>query len=196
MQGHVVSVTPKDVIVDFGYKLEGLVPLEQLKNADGTVTVQRGDAIDVMVDRSGPQPEGYVLLSFSKAAKLRIWDTLEEAMRDQLLVNARVLGMAPLAPMSAFRVLFPIMWAGFTVNAITGFILFAIAATVKALQVIFWIKLSLVAMALAVTVPILRMVKGAGEHGAVPARARVLAVLSLVTWTGAIIAGRLMAYIK
>jgi len=91
LQGHVVSVTPKDVIVDFGYKLEGLVPLEQFKNADGSVTVQRGDAVDVMVDRSGPQPEGYVLLSYSKAAKLRIWDTLEEAMRDQLLVNARVL---------------------------------------------------------------------------------------------------------
>ena len=31
-----------------------------------------------------------MLLSYSKAAKLRIWDTLEEAMRDQLLVNARV----------------------------------------------------------------------------------------------------------
>lgn len=90
LQGHVVSVTAKDVIVDFGYKLEGLVPLEQFKNADGAVTVQRGDTIDVMVDRSGPQPEGYVLLSYSKAAKLRIWDTLEEAMRDQLLVSARV----------------------------------------------------------------------------------------------------------
>lgn len=91
LKGHVVSVTPKDVIVDFGYKLEGLVPIEQFKNADGVVSVQRGDTIDVMVDRSGPQPEGYVLLSYSKAAKLRIWDTLEEAMRDQLLVSARVL---------------------------------------------------------------------------------------------------------
>ncbi len=91
LKGHVVAVTPKDVIVDFGYKLEGLVPIEQFKNADGIASVQRGDTIDVMVDRSAPQPEGYVLLSYSKAAKLRIWDTLEEAMRDQLLVSARVL---------------------------------------------------------------------------------------------------------
>ena len=49
-----------------------------------------GDAIDVMVDRHGPQPEGYVLLSHSKASRLRIWDTLERAMREQLLVSGRV----------------------------------------------------------------------------------------------------------
>jgi hypothetical protein len=113
-----------------------------------------------------------------------------------LVVNARLLGLGRLAPLSAFGLLFPIMWAGFTVNAISGFILFAIAATVKATQAIFWIKLSLVATALAVTVPIVRIVKAGEEHGAVPSRGRVLAVVSLVTWTGAIAAGRLMAYIK
>jgi len=113
-----------------------------------------------------------------------------------LIVNARLLGLGRLAPLSEFGLLFPIMWTGFTVNAISGFILFAIAATVKAAQAIFWIKLSLVAMALVVTVPIARIVKGAGEHDAVPARGRVLAVMSLVAWTGAIVAGRLMAYIK
>jgi small subunit ribosomal protein S1 len=43
-----------------------------------------------MIDRSGPQPEGYVLLSFSKASRMRIWDNLEQAMRDQLLVSGRV----------------------------------------------------------------------------------------------------------
>ena len=113
-----------------------------------------------------------------------------------LVVNARLLGLGRLAPLSAFGLLFPIMWAGLTVNAISGFILFAIAATVKATQAIFWIKLSLVAMALAVTVPIVRIVKAGEEHGAVPVRGRVFAVVSLVTWTGAIAAGRLMAYIK
>ena len=113
-----------------------------------------------------------------------------------LVVSARLLGMGALAPMSAFELLRPIMWVGFTVNAISGFILFAIAATAKAAQVIFWIKLSLVAVALVVTVRIMRIVEGAGDQGAVPASGRVLAVVSLLTWTGAIVAGRLMAYIK
>ena len=63
LQGHVVKVTPQEVIVDFGYKLEGLVPIEQVRQPDGTVPVKAGDAIDVMIDRHGPQPEGYVLLS-------------------------------------------------------------------------------------------------------------------------------------
>ncbi|MGA3188405.1 MAG: 30S ribosomal protein S1 [Bryobacteraceae bacterium] len=90
LQGRVVKVTPHEVIVDFGYKLEGLVPGEQVRQPDGSVPFQAGDPIDVMIDRSGPQPEGYVLLSFSKASRLRIWDNLEQAMREQLLVSGRV----------------------------------------------------------------------------------------------------------
>jgi small subunit ribosomal protein S1 len=90
LQGHVVKVTPQEVIVDFGYKLEGLVPIEQVRQPDGTIPFKPGDAIDVMIDRQGPQPEGYALLSHSKASRLRIWDTLERAMREQLLVSGRV----------------------------------------------------------------------------------------------------------
>src|SRR5579864_1103504 len=91
LQGHVVKVTPHEVIVDVGTKLEGLVPIEQLRQPDGTVTVKAGDTIDVMIDRHGQQPEGYVLLSYSKASRLRIWETLEQAMRDQLLVSGHVM---------------------------------------------------------------------------------------------------------
>src|SRR6204780_3237573 len=89
LQGHVVKVTPQEIIVDFGHKMEGLVPIEQVRQPDGTVPFQAGDSIDVMVDRHGPPPEGYVLLSHSKASRLRIWDTLERAMKDQLLVSGR-----------------------------------------------------------------------------------------------------------
>src|SRR5712692_3600633 len=57
LQGRIVKLHEKDVIVDFGYKLEGLVPVEQLAQPDGSITVQAGDLIDVMVDRQGIQPE-------------------------------------------------------------------------------------------------------------------------------------------
>ena len=92
LTGHVVKVTPKEVIVDFGYKLEGIVPIEQVTAPDGSVTIKSGDPIDVMVDRHGPQPEGYMLLSHSKAARLRSWDTLEKAHREGLLVSGHVSG--------------------------------------------------------------------------------------------------------
>ena len=88
--GHVVKVHPHELIVDFGYKLEGLVPIDQVKLPDGTIPFQAGDPIDVMVDHHGPRQEGYVLLSHSRASRLRIWDTLEKAMNEQLLVSGHV----------------------------------------------------------------------------------------------------------
>ena len=92
LQGHVLKVTDKDVIVDFGYKSEGLVPIDQFRLPDGSVHVQRGDVIDVMIDRSAPQPEGYTLLSHEKASRLRAWDNLERAHAENLVLSGRVTG--------------------------------------------------------------------------------------------------------
>src|SRR5277367_988887 len=92
LQGRVVKLHDKDVIVDFGYKSEGLVPIEQFTLPDGSVQVQVGDLIDVMVDRQGVQPEGYILLSHQKASRLRSWENLEKAHRDGLVVSGRVTG--------------------------------------------------------------------------------------------------------
>jgi small subunit ribosomal protein S1 len=91
LQGTVLSVTDKDVIVDFGYKSEGLVPKEQFVLPDGSTHVRAGDIIDVMVDRQGIQPEGYILLSHTRASRLRAWDNLEKAHRDGLILSGRVL---------------------------------------------------------------------------------------------------------
>src|SRR5579871_332990 len=92
LEGRVVKMHQTDVIVDVGYKSEGLVPIEQFTQPDGTVMVRVGDTIDVMVDRSGPQPEGYILLSHNKASRLRSWDNLEKAHRDALVISGRVTG--------------------------------------------------------------------------------------------------------
>ena len=91
VQGTVLGITAKDVIIDFGYKSEGIVPIDQFQSPTGEVTVKRGDVVDVMIDRS-EQVEGYVLLSHTKAARLRIWDDLEKASNDQLILSGRVLG--------------------------------------------------------------------------------------------------------
>jgi small subunit ribosomal protein S1 len=92
LPGRVVGITAKDVIVDFGYKSEGLVPIEQFQGPGGEITVQPGDAVDVMIDHAGEQPEGYVLLSHTRAARLRIWDNLEKAYQEQLVISGHVLG--------------------------------------------------------------------------------------------------------
>ena len=92
LEGRVLKVTDQEVIVDFGYKSEGLVPIEQFRQPDGRVLVQPGATIDVMIDRHGPEVEGYILLSHEKATRLRAWDNLEQAYRQGLMVSGRVLG--------------------------------------------------------------------------------------------------------
>src|SRR5674476_869175 len=91
VQGTVLGITAKDVIVDFGYKSEGIVPIDQFQSLSGELTVKRGDVVDVMIDRS-EHVEGYVLLSHTKAARLRTWDDLEQASNEQLVLSGRVLG--------------------------------------------------------------------------------------------------------
>jgi small subunit ribosomal protein S1 len=91
LQGTVLKITAKDVIVDFGYKTEGLVPIEQFLSPTGELTVQAGDVVDVMIDH-GEQPEGYILLSHAKAARVRVWDNLEKAFADQLVILGHVMG--------------------------------------------------------------------------------------------------------
>ncbi|MBS1857676.1 MAG: 30S ribosomal protein S1 [Acidobacteria bacterium] len=92
LQGTILGITQKDVIIDFGYKSEGIVPIDQFLSPAGEVTVKRGDVVDVMIDHGGEQVEGYVLLSHTKAARLRIWDNLEKAANEQLVLSGHVLG--------------------------------------------------------------------------------------------------------
>jgi small subunit ribosomal protein S1 len=92
LQGTVLSITGKDVIIDFGYKSEGLVPIEQFQTHTGELTVRVGDPVDVMIEHGGEQPEGYVLLSHTRAARLRVWDNLDKAFQEQLVLSGHVLG--------------------------------------------------------------------------------------------------------
>ena len=91
LQGRVLKVTPKHVIVDFNYKSEGIVPIEQFTSPSGEVKVKQGDSIDVMVDHQGEKIEGYVLLSHEKASRVRVWADLEKAAAEQVVILGRVL---------------------------------------------------------------------------------------------------------
>jgi len=91
LEGRVLKVTATEVIVDVGYKSEGLVPIEQFRGPDGEIQVRPGDVVDVMIDH-GEQVEGYILLSHEKAARLRVWENLEKAFQEQLIISGRVLG--------------------------------------------------------------------------------------------------------
>ncbi|MBV9158625.1 MAG: 30S ribosomal protein S1 [Acidobacteriaceae bacterium] len=90
LHGNVLSVSDKEVIVDIGRKIEGLVPASQFPQIEGKPVVKTGDVIEVMFDRSGEQVEGYILLSYEKAHRLQIWEDLEKAASDGAAVTGRV----------------------------------------------------------------------------------------------------------
>jgi small subunit ribosomal protein S1 len=91
LHGHVLSITPTELIVDVGLKSEGAVPIAEVTAADGTIAFKPGDAIDVMVDRSAAAPLGFIALSHTRAMRVKVWDTLEQAHRENLSVYGRIL---------------------------------------------------------------------------------------------------------
>ena len=90
--GHVLTVSDKEVIVDIGRKIEGLVPAAQFPTVDGMPAVKRGDVIEVMIDRTGMPVEGYILLSYERAHRRQIWDQLEQAAAEGKPVAGHVTG--------------------------------------------------------------------------------------------------------
>lgn len=114
-----------------------------------------------------------------------------------VVIDFRLLGVGPGIPLAEMERVFPIFWTGFTINLISGVMLFVSEAADKATQPVFLVKLLLIAVGVIVTTRIRRLVFGDGAAARlVPSRARRLAMGSLAVWVGAIVAGRLMAYLK
>jgi small subunit ribosomal protein S1 len=88
--GHVLKVTPSDVVVDVGYKSEGLLPVGEVTGYDGQVRVKRGDDLEVFIERL-EDPSGYVILSREKAARMRVWDEIEAAFKAEQPISGRVI---------------------------------------------------------------------------------------------------------
>lgn len=114
------------------------------------------------------------------------------------VVDLRLLGVGTGVPLPALRKLFGTMWFGLAINTITGLLLYAASARVKTFVIMFWVKLAFIALALVVLVRIRRVVldSAEGSQASIPAGAGRLAALSLFFWSGAMIAGRLMAYLR
>jgi hypothetical protein len=112
------------------------------------------------------------------------------------VLDLRLLGWGKAIPLEPLERLFPIMWAGFWVNAISGVALFVGDATTKGTTWVFMTKLVIIVVAVVMLVALRRTVYGRGAALAVETPAgRTLAVMSLVLWFLAIVTGRYMAYV-
>ncbi len=88
--GTVLKITPQYVVVDIGYKSEGVVPVAEFTDPEGNVTVQPGQEIPVVRDQ-GHSEEGYINLSYHKAQRLRAWDDIEKAYNEKAPVKAHII---------------------------------------------------------------------------------------------------------
>jgi len=112
-------------------------------------------------------------------------------------IDLRILGFAPAVPLAPMERFLPVLWIGFWVNAVTGAVLFAVDAPAKAANPDFLIKMAFIALAL-ITLRLIRTrVFRDPEIDMRPltTEAKVLAGASLFFWLGAIVCGRLLAYV-
>lgn len=111
------------------------------------------------------------------------------------MVDLRVLGFARAIPGTVLARAFPIMWAGFWLNAVTGALLF-VGDPIKGTTAVFMWKLIMVAVGVALIIALKRRLYGREmDAGTGSAGVKAIAATSLVLWIAAIGAGRWMAYV-
>jgi hypothetical protein len=114
-----------------------------------------------------------------------------------MAIDLRILGFSPRMPLDPLKKFFPIMYAGFWINAASGVVLAMIDATKMLTNPLFYIKLGLIALAVVCGRFIWKQVFTDPLIDAAPVRtsAKWFAGASLFCWAAAITAGRLTAYL-
>lgn len=91
VQGKVVGVSERGVLIDFGYKSEGIAGLEEFTSPEGEITVKSGDEVEVII-RSMDSGDNPPHLSRLDALRRRAWNEIETAFKDETPITGRVIG--------------------------------------------------------------------------------------------------------
>jgi len=86
VKGTVIEVRPKEVLVDIGYKSEGVVPGNEFEDIK---TVKVGDQVDVLIEKLEDK-EGMVILSKEKAEFKQNWDKILTICNEGGTINGKV----------------------------------------------------------------------------------------------------------
>lgn len=113
------------------------------------------------------------------------------------MIDLVLLGFWPKVPVKPLVRLYPLMWFGFGINAVTGTVLLIADAATKLTNWDFYVKMMFVLVGMGVLYTMRKQVFGDPQLDEAPVKgsAKRLAWLSLVCWFGAITAGRLLAYV-
>ena len=113
------------------------------------------------------------------------------------VVNLRILQIGSAIPPHRLRPLYRFVWIGFAVNLLSGVVLFVTQAADRVADPVFGVKMASIALALGFGLWVKRRaIDPPDAPHMTDARSRALAAAALGLWTVAIVAGRLMAYLK
>ncbi|MBN3521909.1 30S ribosomal protein S1 [Algoriphagus lutimaris] len=86
IKGVVVGVNDKDVIINIGFKSDGLVPLSEFRDLDG---IKPGDEVEVFIEEQ-ENALGQLILSRKKAKIVRAWQDIEDALEHDNVIEGLV----------------------------------------------------------------------------------------------------------
>ena len=90
VSGTVIAITANDVVVDVGYKSEGLVPIHEFSSREDKLQVSVGDEVEVLLEQT-EGADGHVMLSKVKAERMRIWAQVETSFKEGKVIKGRVI---------------------------------------------------------------------------------------------------------
>src|SRR5262247_3954610 len=111
------------------------------------------------------------------------------------VLDLRLLGVNRRVPLSAYRWVFPVVAIGLLVNVVTGVMLFIKNATKWGTAIPFLIKMVFIIASVATLAPLRSHLLRNDAENEVSGNFRFLAIASILAWTGAVTAGRLLAYL-
>jgi len=114
------------------------------------------------------------------------------------VLDMRLLGIGRRVPLSAYRWVFPVLEIGLVVNIATGIMLFIKNATKWGTAIPFLVKMVFIIASVAALAPLRSHVlrnDAENEANGNPRNLRLWAIVSVFAWTGAVTAGRLLAYL-
>jgi small subunit ribosomal protein S1 len=86
VKGRVLEIRPREVLVDIGYKSEGVIPSSEFDDID---QVEVGDEVEVLLERLENE-DGMVVLSKEKAAHKQNWDKIVKVFEGDGLIKGKV----------------------------------------------------------------------------------------------------------
>jgi hypothetical protein len=118
------------------------------------------------------------------------------AVGASMVIDFRILGIARDMPLSPLKGLYRIIWSGFWIQVVSGILLLIAYPTKAIMNPDFYIKLTLIGLAVAVMRMMHRRVftDASLNEDTMMAKGRAFAICSLILWVGVVTSGRLLAY--